>query len=148
MPADGEMHGRTLGPPSSRQKDADATNAVRARPSRTVRPGKQGGESTAVSTGEVAGHSGWRHPGADEAPTPDQLAAQVADDGLDLGMSSGIHRGHLLPVVADLDVNDQGHDQRVGLGHRPADQGHQGRDLRARHLDHQLVVDLEQHLGG
>src|SRR5579859_607641 len=62
-----------------------------------------------------------------------------------LGGLAGRHGRHLAPVIANLDVNFQGHGQLDGAGHRLAHEWHERVDLLQRSLEEQLVMHLEQH---
>ena len=105
----------------------------------------------------------------------DDARAQVARDGLDLGKLrharpslrgerrdrrlerqlvglggdrvGARQRRHRLPVVADLDVDDERDRQRQRPFHGLADDRREGLDLVAWRLEQQLVVDLQEQPG-
>ena len=151
--------------------DSSTTTSFARRPTAsTRRPATASANASGVCVRSVRAHERAR---ADDRRA-DDARPQVARDGLDLGKlrhrrptrasgASGAsirglvglggdrvgagQRRHRLPVVADLDVDGQRHVERQRALHRLAHDRHEPVDLVARHLEQQLVVDLEQQPG-
>src|SRR4030088_3225451 len=126
-------------PPSS----AHMMNFPRRVTASTVRPGR-----TAENTSGTGKRRTFGGPSRTDITRRPTTAARRSRATVSTSGSSGTRRlangCHLLPVLTDLDVDNQRNNQLGGTAHGVTDEEDGVIQLLVGHLEHELVVHLEQ----